>query len=116
MSWVFYTFTATILWASIEVADKIIVNKEVKDIFITTSFSLCSHFIVLVLLALFFGSENIYSFNWYSVIICILYFGSILSYYSGLESEEVSRFGPTLSITTIFIVIFAYLFLYQRPR
>lgn len=111
MSWITLTLTAATIWASIEVTDNIIVNREIDNIFLDTSFSLSTHFLILTIGAIIFSGHSSFVFSWYSLIITIFYFAAILTYYRGLKFEEVSRFGPSLSTTTIFIVIFAYLFL-----
>jgi len=36
---------------------------------------------------------------------------ALMAYYSGITQEEVSRFAPTLSIDTIFILILSFIFL-----
>ena len=111
MTWIGYTIVSTFIWASLELADKFIVDHEIKDPVFNTGLSLFFNFLIIIGLILFSASNYSFSFSWLSVVISILYVSAIYFYYSGMNTEEVSRFAPTLSLTAVFIVVLGALFL-----
>ena len=111
MNWIFFVVSAATIWACVEVLDKFIIDKEVRNPYLATSLTLLTNFVVLIVAAVLFSGRTSFELSWLGVLISVIYFAAIITYYKGLQKEEVSRFAPTLSITTVFIVIFAYLFL-----
>lgn len=109
MLWVFYTILAAVLWTFMDLFSKFILDKEIGDPLIAGALSGIPTFAVLILISfIFLKSMPSPSGHLVSFAAGVFYAGANLLYYSGIQKEEITRFIPTLSFTTIFTIIFAF--------
>lgn len=115
MLWAYLAMVATIMWSVTELFDKFVMDHEIETGRLAASLSALPFFLIFVTLAPLL--ENI-SFNgsvvWAGFASGVIHYSALNSYYQGIRLEDVSRFIPTLSFSTVFIVIVAYFFLGER--
>lgn len=110
MSWVLFAVGAAFFWSLNIVFDKYVVDNEIEDYVVTTIFCSFSAFILLGLISYYKG-VRLSDIGLIHLLLGGLYTLALMAYYSGIGREEVSRFAPTLAIDTVFISIFAFIFL-----
>jgi drug/metabolite transporter (DMT)-like permease len=112
MSWILFTYIAIVLWTLVNILDKYIVTRELKDPIIVTSFFCFFFFLLTLIVALLNGGLLI---AWPLLLLCllagILYSSALWSYYYILAKEDVSRFVPVLATGSIYTAILAFIFL-----
>lgn len=109
MLWILFTVLAAVLWMSADLLSKFVLDKEVSDGVLAAGTVGISQFIPTALVPLFFA-KIVFSpgIAIPSLVVGVFYAAGILSYYLGIGKEEVSRFIPALSMTTIFTAIMAF--------
>lgn len=107
---------AALIWTAVNVIDKYIIGKEIRDPYLATVIQGIVAFILFGIFSIIWGSFYLLSINMilWSVLAGIFYSLAILFYYLALEKVEVSRFAPVLSSIPIFVLIFAFIFLNER--
>ena len=115
MLWVYFTFFATLIWSFVELFDKFVVDQEVSSPELATALSSLPFFMFFIVSALLVGNISITgTVVWAGVLAGVIYYLGLKTYYEGIQMEDVSRFIPTLSFSTVFIVVVAYIFLGER--
>ena len=111
MNWIILTFISIILLSIVNIIDKYIISKELKDPIMDTFFSTLILTILFISIALIKGTIIFDSkIVTLSILAGLAHSGAILLYFSTLKKMEVSRFVPILSFTPIFVVIYASIF------
>ncbi|MFP4115786.1 MAG: GRP family sugar transporter [Candidatus Aenigmatarchaeota archaeon] len=115
MLWLIFVLLAAIFWTCVDLVDKFVIDKEIESPILAAGIFGVSTSSFIALISVFFAEIFISP-----TILLVSFFAGILYrvaayfYYSGMQREEVSRFTPTLSLTTVFIVILGFLFLGER--
>jgi chloramphenicol-sensitive protein RarD len=115
MSWVLFTILAVVIWVIVDILDKFIVSHKIKDPVLATVISSISTFPLLCLVSVLFG--NIFlplNIIFISILIGVFYNIAIYFYYFAMGEDEVSRLTPIFSISPIFVLFFAFIFLGER--
>lgn len=112
MLWFGFAVLAAVIWTFVDVLDKFVVEKELNDPVLAAGVCGMGIFLTLAVISLIFG-DLVLSLKMMvpSILAAVFYSFALLLYFSGMQREEVSRFAPTLALSTVFIVIVAYLFL-----
>lgn len=114
--WIILTLAAAFFWAVISLLDKFIVSHELKDPLLATVVSGFATVLVLLTMTLFLQPPIFVSLP----IILILLFGGIsyvlatYFYFLAVRKAEISRVISFLSMTPIFVLFFAFVFLGER--
>ncbi len=111
MDWTIFAFLAPVLWACNNVIDKFLLEKRIRDpisyqIFITL-FNTISIIIILLIAPI---STNFYGFL-LGMIIGLFGVIAVIFYNKSLIYEEASRVVPLVYLSSIFVLILAYIFL-----
>jgi len=115
MDWIFFALTAPVIWAVINVIEKIFVNRYIKNPYVYTA-------IISIILGI--GGLLIIPFNGlkmpslfvFSLAIAggLFYAYACIPYYKALEFEEVSRIVALWRFVPLFTLILAFIFLDER--
>lgn len=114
--WIILTLISAFLWALSSLFDKFILSHELKDPLLAATVSGIVSMPIFVLPALLLKSTILISFN----LILITFFAGIFAmiafyfYLVAVRREEISRVTSFLSITPIFVLFFAFVFLGER--
>lgn len=106
---------AGFIFGSVELFDKFVLDNEVKSPFLSALFCKLPNFLVFVVAGLLFG--QIVFDPWlisFSLFLVLVYISASYLYYSGIEKEEVSRFIPTLSLNSVFVVFLSFFLLGEQ--
>lgn len=115
MLWIYLTFFATIIWSFVELFDKFVVDQEISSGGLAAAISSTPFFLLFILAGAISGNVSFAGGPaWAGFLAGIIYYAGLRTYYGGIQLEDVSRFIPTLSFSTVFIVITAYIFLGER--
>lgn len=115
MLWILYTLLAALIWMGVDLFSKFVVDKELEDPALAAGTCGLSLFLMLALVSGFLRSpETSLTVVIPSMGVGVFYEAALLLYYSGIGKEEVSRFIPTLSTTTIFTVFLAFFLIGER--
>lgn len=109
MLWILFTVIAAVIWTFVDLLNKFVLDKEMGDGILAAGTAGISQFLPTALIPLLF-TEVVFSPEVAipSLMVGVFYAGGILNYYLGIGKEEVSRFIPALSATTIFTTIMAF--------
>jgi len=115
MLWVMLAVSAALCWAVVEIIDKFVIDKEMKDPVMATAISGVVTMLIMTLLAMF-GPKEVPDVG---IIIIAVLTGMIMRagvvfYYRALESAAVSTVTPILCTESLFVVLFALFFLGER--
>lgn len=112
MSWVLLTLLAVNLWAMANIIDKFVVSKHLKNPFILVSLGTVPTLIYTLILTSIFGLSipNMF-YGIAAFLLGVVLFGTFFLYYKALNYEEVSRIIPLYSISVIFTLVLATIFL-----
>lgn len=114
MDWLWFALIAASIYAAVNLMDKFVVDNEISDFWLSAS--LCGVAIFIFQAAVTFILGDI-SFNlqdtWSGFISGIIYTIGLLAYYYGIKEEDVSRFIPTTSLSTVFVAILSFAFLQE---
>ncbi|MFB6217445.1 MAG: EamA family transporter [Candidatus Aenigmatarchaeota archaeon] len=112
MLWIAFTVLSAAVMASANLFGKYVIDKEVKDPITSAGVTGMSLFTVLGIISVV-TSRTLFSLEIIipSMGVGFFYSLALSTYYSGIKREDASRFIPTLSTTTIFTVLLAFLFL-----
>lgn len=114
--WIILTLTAAFFWALSSLFDKFILSHELKDPFLAATVSGIVSTPIFVIPALLLKSTILISFN----LILVTFFAGVFAmiafyfYLSAVRRAEISRVSSFLSITPIFVLFFAFVFLGER--
>jgi transporter family protein len=115
MLWAYLALAAAFFWSVTELFDKFVMDHEIDTGRLAAALSSVPFFLAFVVTAPLFGkisfSGSIVGAGFLSGVI---YYLALQTYYEGIRLEEVSRFIPTLSFSTVFIAAVAYIFLGER--
>ena len=114
--WVILSFIAASLWAITALINKFVLSHEMHDPILATIIDGGNVFVLFIVASFIFGKSILIPFH--LVIISLLagffYIFSAYFYYSAVKKGEISRVTAFLSISPIFVLIFAFLFLNER--
>lgn len=101
-------------WAFVVLLDKFVVDTEIDSAMGTGGIHAMFNCLAVSVLSFYFGG---FIFNWYiagaGVLLGGLYVLANFFWFSGVGSEEVSRFAPVLSFDVVFIALLSFLFLQE---
>ncbi len=111
MDWVIFAFLAPILWSVCNVIDKFLLEKHIRNPIsyqiIITFFNTISIIIILLIAPI---STNFYGF-FLGIIIGLFGVIAVIFYNKSMIYEEASRVVPLTYLSSIFVLILAYIFL-----
>ncbi len=114
--WIILTLVAAILWALVGLLDKFIVSHELRDPLLATVISGIAASLVFLTITLFLRPPLLIPVH----LILIILFGGVFYtlamyfYFSAVKKAEISRVISFLSMTPIFVLFFAFVFLGER--
>lgn len=112
MSWVIFALSAALVWAGVNLFDKFVVDNEISDFWIAGSVCGVSLFLFQGAGSLILGNFSISLQNILPGFVAgILYTIALFAYYYGMKEEDVSRFIPTTSVSTVFVAVLSFAFL-----
>lgn len=115
MPWIILAILAALVWTAVNIIDKFIITKELRDPILATVISGISTFVLFGVVALLFGNILLPLSTIVIAIIAGAAFNiAILLYYFAMSKEEVSRFIPVLSAVPLFVLFFSFIFLGER--
>jgi drug/metabolite transporter (DMT)-like permease len=109
------SLAAGVLYGLVELFDKFVLDNEVKDPFLSALFCKLPNFAVFIVAGLLLG-QPVFDLGviGISAVLVLLYISASYFYYSGIEKEEVSRFIPTLSLNSVFVVFLSFFLLGEK--
>ena len=114
--WIILSVTAALLWTIVALIDKFVLSHEMHDPILATIIAGFSVFILFVVSSSLFGNDIFIPF--YLIILLLfaglLYGSAIYFYYSVMKKGEISRIISFFSVSPIFVLIFAFIFLNER--
>ncbi|WP_414837246.1 EamA family transporter [Candidatus Nanosalina sp. VS9-1] len=110
--WILFALAAAVGWAFVVLLDKFVIDSELDDPMGTGGLHAFFNCLAVVVISYFIGG---FSFNpgtlFAGVLIGGLYVLANYFWFSGVGSEEVSRFAPVLSFDIVFISVLSFIFL-----
>lgn len=110
--WILFALTAAVGWAFVVLLDKFVIDSEIDDPMGTGGLHAFFNCLAVVGISYFIGG---FSFNpgtvFAGLLIGGLYVLANYFWFSGVGSEDVSRFAPVLSFDIVFISILSFIFL-----
>ena len=114
--WVILSIIAASLWAITSLINKFVLSHEMRDPILATIIDGANVFVLFIVASFIFGKGILIPFH--LIIVSLLagffYVSSAYFYYSAVKKGEISRITSFLSISPIFVLIFAFLFLNER--
>ncbi|MFB6213885.1 MAG: EamA family transporter [Candidatus Nanohaloarchaea archaeon] len=112
LDWFFFALLTGFIYGGVELFDKFVLNQEVSRASISAIVAKVPNFLIFAAVGII-QTEIIFSLTNFILgfILASLYIVSSYFYYEGISQEDVSRFIPTLSVNSVFIVILSFLFL-----
>ena len=114
--WVILSILAAFLWAITALINKFVLSHEMHDPILATIVDGFNVFVLFIVASFIFGKGILIPF--YLILISLLagfsYISAAYFYYSAVKKGEISRVTSFLSISPIFVLIFAFLFLNER--
>lgn len=108
----FYIFSATLLWAFVNIIDKYITSQNLEKYPLTLSIAHAwVQILVIPIFILLFFSKIEFNFYYVVPIIGILDFSATYLYYVGLKKAKVSVVAILLKTTPFFVLIFSLVLL-----
>lgn len=114
--WIILTLVAALFWAFVGLIDKFVISHELKDPLLATVVSGAAATLVFLTFALLLNAKILISYN----LILITFFAGIFYtlamyfYFLAVKSSEISRVISFLSVTPIFVLVFAFIFLGEK--
>jgi len=114
--WVVLTLTASFLWTIVALIDKFVLSHELKDPVLASAIAGMSVFVLFFIVSVFLDNIVILpiSFILIALLAGIFYTLAIYFYYYAIKKGEISRVVSFISISPIFMIILAFLFLNER--
>jgi len=114
--WIILAILAALLWTIVALIDKIVLTHEMRDPILATTIAGISTFLIFVTISLILGESIFIPF--YLIVLLLVasvsYNLAIYFYFSAIKKGEVSRVVAFLSISPIFVFIFAFIFFNER--
>lgn len=110
--WLFLSLLAAALWASVNIIDKVVLSKYVRNplfVAVVTGFMSLFFSLSLILFAKIAFSLNFVVL--FSVLSGIIYMFGLIFYFRSLQLDEVSRISSLMKLSPVFVLFFAALFL-----
>lgn len=112
MGWVLYALLSAFLYTLVGLVDKFIVDNEIGNYQLASAFCGIPIYLVFISTGVLLGNPGLpLELASLGTFLGFIYTFSLFSYYSGLSREEVSRFIPSLSLNTVFLVFLSFIFL-----
>ena len=108
MSWFVFALIAAFLWSLVNLIDKHVIDKELKDPILCSTVYSFMVFIIFFFSSLAFGLP---SFSWQAFLAGLLFSLAIYCYYKALTSGEVSRVIPLTYLNVLLVLGIAVVFL-----
>lgn len=116
MGWFFFAVLAGVIYGAVELFDKFVFDHEVSRGSVSALLAKIPNFIVFATAGFFVQPGFDFSPVSFGIGVALapLYLFSSYLYYVGIGLEDVSRFIPTLSVSSVFTVIISFVFLSER--
>jgi transporter family protein len=110
--WVIYPIFATMLFAILNILDKFVLSKWVKNALVPVLVAGIIELLSVFLIFLFHGFSflSLTNIAW-AFVAGIFYVVTLVSYYKAAQIEEISRVAPLYNIAPLFTLILAAIFL-----
>ena len=116
MNWIILAIIAPMLWAFNNVIDKISMGKYIKNPTSYLTLILISNLFPLPIFFFLLHPTSFSKWALFSILLGIIQGTSFLFYIKAMKMEEVSRVTPILTITPIFTLPLAFLFLGEKLK
>jgi len=112
MLWVFFSILAAFIWAVVNMIDKYILTRWVRNPIVPVLILGIVGLIASIFIYLFRGFSNLSYFNIFlSFVAGILYILMCIFYFKAVKIEEISRVVPLFYLTPLFVLVLAAIFL-----
>lgn len=112
MSWILFAILATVTWAIVNIIDKYILTKLIREPVIPIMVGGIISLLVAVFVYFIRGYSELSLSNIFLALIAgAFYIGMILFYFKAVKIEEVSRIIPVFNFRYFFLLILASIFL-----
>lgn len=114
--WIILVVIAAFLWTIVSLIDKFVLSHEMNDPILASVIAGTMTSILFVFASLFSRNQIIISYNLIllSLFAGIVYTIAIYLYYYAVKKGEISKVVSFLSVTPIFVLILAFLFLNEK--
>jgi len=110
--WVIFSISAAFLWAVVNIIDKYVLTKWVKNPFVPIIIGDVIGLLISFFIYFFIGFSHLSYLNIALAFIAgIFYILAILFYFKAAKIEEISRIIPLFSLAPLFVLILATIFL-----
>lgn len=115
LSWFFFALLTGLIYAGVELFDKFVLDQEVSKASVSALVAKIPNFLIFAVIGLI-QSDIVFSLSTFFIgfILALLYIISSYFYYVGISQEDVSRFIPTLSVNSVFVVLISFIFLGEK--
>ncbi|MFH1409156.1 MAG: EamA family transporter [Nanoarchaeota archaeon] len=112
MNWAMMTVGAAFFYAIVGIIDKFIIGHDIRDpVFVTTVMGIVT-FVLLGAISLFMGHIMMpVHLIIVSMSAGMIFRGAVILYFEALQKGEISSIAPVMSTKSIFLIIFAMIFL-----
>jgi transporter family protein len=112
MSWILFSILAALTWATVNTIDKYILTKWVRKPIVPVMILGIIGLIASILVYLFHGFSTLSYLNITLAFVAgIFYILMSIFYFKAVKIEEISRVVPLFYLTSLFVLIFAAIFL-----
>lgn len=112
MSWIIFSILAALSLAIVNILDKFILTKWIKNPTLLIMLLGIVGIVVSFFIWIVHGLSGLSFFNMVLALVAsIFYLLTNLFYFKAAQTEEISRIAPLLRLTPFFVLIFAYFFL-----
>jgi len=116
MSWIWLAISSYLIWAFVNLIDKILVSKYVKDPLILNLIDTFFGTLLVVLYIILFKQISLLPWMILSIVLIsgVIRFVSYWLYYKGMQNEEASRVTMLMQLSPVFTLILAYFIVGER--
>jgi len=110
--WIFFSILAALCWAIVNIVDKYILTKWVRNPLIPVIILGIIGLIASIIVYFIYGFSYLSYFNIFLAFIAgIFYLLMSIFYFKAVKIEEISRVSPLFYLSPLFILFFAAIFL-----
>ncbi|MFA6536866.1 MAG: GRP family sugar transporter [Patescibacteria group bacterium] len=111
MSWIILTLITIIIWSIVNIFDKHIVDKEIRNPYVDTIVFSFAQFVFLLAFGIYGLRDFSPTYFYLAIVAGIVYFVATYFYYSAMKKEQVSTLAPILGVEPAIVALLAFLFL-----
>ncbi len=115
MNWFFLTLMAIVIWSLVNLLDKFIVTKQLRNPLLDTVVFCLVQFSLFIVFGVIFSSELLNPLIvWPAMLAGFLYIGATYFYYSAINKENVSVLATVLAVEPLVIALGGLFFLKEN--